>query len=669
MAGMSEPRRVASPRDDLSLRAGVGVWVGLGIAAVLVFLVAELMAVQPDLPGRSGADHLTGVLSLVGAVIGRLAGASTLGLLTGAVAFSRFSGGELPERGSALIRWARASAQVWWIASLFMTFANPTFYAGVPVRDALRPDAWWVFIEATPSALAWLVSAVVAVVIAWTVGRSQRISGLVVAWLAGALATLFVAVTGNVSVGQDHDWATDSMGISTIALTVLISGAVGVVSSAVAGSTPPGSAAVRRYQRVAGPALVVIAAGWAVVGWQQLAGRPATDVAYGVAVIGQFAVWILLAVSWLVRQLTWRRAGAASVVRDIVVMMAGIVMLAAAEHLPPPRFLVPQSIQVNYLGYEVNTPPTIARLLSPGRPNLLWVVLCVTALGLYAWGVVRVHRAGGKWALSRILFWAFGWLLMLFLAVSGLWEYSTAAFSWHMLMHMTVNMMVPILCVLGAPFGLLIAASADAEPGRLAGPRELLAALETNRVVRVLLSPPTLWLAYVASLFIIYFSPLFPWLMRYHWGHQGMLLLFMITGYAFFNLLIGPDQGARQVPYLVRFALLVSIMPFHAIFAVGIMSATSLLGGQFYKALSTPWVTNLMADQNTAGQITWFTSEIPAFVAVIMLAVQWFGSDRSEAATTDQIIGSGTDEDELATYNEMFAELAERDRRNGEGGA
>ena len=37
--------------------------------------------------------------------------------------------------------------------------------------------------------------------------------------------------------------------------------------------------------------------------------------------------------------------------------------------------------------------------------------------------------------------------LTLFLAVTGLWEYSTVTYSWHMVVHMTVNMMVPVLCV------------------------------------------------------------------------------------------------------------------------------------------------------------------------------------------------------------------------------
>ncbi len=673
-------------------------WVGLGVAAVLVVVVAQLMRVQPDLPGRHGADPFTGLLSLVATVIARLAGLATLGFLAAVIAFRpiAFLSGQVPadeihgesdlisDADRRLTHWAAAFAQVWWIASLVLTFANPTFLTGVPVSDSLRPQAWWIFITSTPSALAWLVSAAVALATAWSVNRARHISTLVLAWLVGLVATVFVAVTGNVSVGADHDWATDAMAVSTVAFTVLASGAIGAVLAAswvtrvqTAGldSNPAGAVSdppraldhdvTRRYQHAAAPLIVVIAAGWWLIAWQQLAGRPLLDSAYGLVVVGQGVVVMLLALSWLIRAAAHR--GVSSVVPDIVLVLLGVVMLVAAEHLPPPRFLVPQTIQENFLGYDVTTPPTIVRLLTPGRPNLLWVVLSVLALGLYAWGVMRVRRRGMLWPAGRIISWVLGWAFMLFLATSGLWEFSTAAFSWHMLVHMSVNMMVPLLCVLGAPFALVTAASGSEGARRtsLATPTALLHDLGRHKVVKVLLSPPVLWAVYVGSLYAVYFSPLFPWLMRYHWGHQAMLLHFMITGFAFFHLLVGPDQGPGRVPHLIRFALLVSIMPFHAIFAVGIMSATSVLGGQFYRALATPWVPDLLADQNTAGQITWFTGEIPAFIAVLVLAYQWFRTDSSEASAADQILDAGTDsgEDELAAYNQMFAELADRDRR------
>jgi putative copper resistance protein D len=261
-----------------------------------------------------------------------------------------------------------------------------------------------------------------------------------------------------------------------------------------------------------------------------------------------------------------------------------------------------------------------------------------------------------------LLFWLGGWGLTLYLAVSGLWMYSTAVFSWHMLVHMTVNMMVPVLCVLGAPISLVRAASRARVPGELVGALDLVDRLAENRLIRVVLSPPLVWLNYVGSLFLIYFSSIFPWLMRYHWGHQLMLIHFVVAGYAFFAMLIGPDRHPWQLPYIVRFALLLSIMPFHAIFAVGIMQSRTILGEQFYRSIDVSWVGDLLNNQNIAGQVTWFTGEIPALVVAVMLAAQWFRSDSSEAAAADLLADAGGEGDELAAYNDMLAQLAGRDR-------
>jgi putative copper resistance protein D len=291
----------------------------------------------------------------------------------------------------------------------------------------------------------------------------------------------------------------------------------------------------------------------------------------------------------------------------------------------------------------------------------LWVVFVTIAVGTYVWGMVRARRLGRSWPVHRLLAWLGGWGLNLYLAISGLWMYSTAVFSWHMLVHMTINMMVPLLCVLGAPFALVRAATSEGVPGGLPGPRELLDRLGRNRVVRVLLSPPVLWVNYVFSLFVVYFSPIFPWLMRYHWGHQLMLIHFFVAGYAFFTLIVGQDGPAEHLPYIVRFALLVSVMPFHAIFAVGIMMSGTVLGEQYYASIAVSWVKDLLADQNIGGQITWFTGEIPAFIAVVVLAAQWFRSDTRDAQLADQLVDTGESEDELAAYNDILARLAEHD--------
>lgn len=85
---------------------------------------------------------------------------------------------------------------------------------------------------------------------------------------------------------------------------------------------------------------------------------------------------------------------------------------------------MPQSTQINYLGYEVLDPPTRrrARVAGWGRLNLLWVVLVVSGLSLYLIGGRKARRLGRDWPLTRGIFLLAGLGLTGYLAVSGLWS-------------------------------------------------------------------------------------------------------------------------------------------------------------------------------------------------------------------------------------------------------
>lgn len=653
-----------------SLRSSWSLWLALGVAVAFALWTAGVLAVLPPLPARAQADFVTGMVSLLGDLTARVAGLVAMGGLLGIVTVTPAGpDGSLSDSGRSLARWVGRSAQVWFAAAVLMTFANPAFVNGVPMGYTLGWQAWWTFQSTTPSGLAWTLAAAVALATALVAALSRRKAAFVLAWLGGVAAAAFVAVTGNVSVGQDHDWATDAAIAIALTIVPLASAAVGVVLAAHQAPDADVVAAAGRYHRLVLPVVAIAGSAHVLIAGQALAGRSPLDVFYGLPTLGLLLCLLLLLASWIWRQAVGQIGpdvepvrAASSVTRDVVILVGYLAFLAAANHIPPPRFLEPQSIQVNYLGYEVDVPATLERLLSLGRPNLLWVLLSVGSVAAYLWGVVLVRRRGGRWPLQNLLAWLAGWGLTLYLAVSGLWMYSTAVFSWHMLVHMTVNMLVPILCVLGAPFNLVEAASRPRADGEPPGPREVLDALGGYRPLQRLLSPPVLWVNYVASLFLVYFTPLFPWLMKYHWAHQLMLLYFMVTGFAFFNLIVGTGRQSGRLPHLVRLALLMSIMPFHAIFAVGIIMARSLIGANFYQTIDVAWVGDLMTDQNIAGQITWLTGEVPIFIAVIALAAQWFMQDKRDAARVDRLIDG--DDGPLEAYNEMLAQLADHDRHS-----
>lgn len=631
--------------------------IGATVAAyVAVWLVGLDLAVRPPLPARIQADDVTGMISLVSDLTARLAALGTLGVLSGVVGFTpRGTDHTISDRARRLLPWAGRLGQVWFAASLLNTFANPAYVNGVPIGTTMRPQAWWTFIWASPSGLAWLASALVAAAVVAAVYTSRHWASFLIGLVAGVIALAFVGVTGNVTVGYNHDWATDAMVAIAFTAIPLMTAALGAWLV----GTP---ASAMRYQRLVLPLLLVTAGGHAVVAWQQMSGQPLTSTPYGLWTIAIFVILGLFAVSWVVRQFVGGRT-AGSIGRDVVLAIAYLACLTAENHIPTPRFLEPQSIMVNYLGYEVTVGPTIERLVTPGRPNTLWVAVVVFAIGAYLVGVLRARKLGRHWPVLRTVAWIATWLLTLFLAVTGLWEYSTVTYSWHMVVHMTVNMLVPVLGVLGAPLALIREASAPGEHHVSLG--DALDSLEDHRLWQFLTSAPVAWLAYVGSLFAVYFTPAFSWLMKYHWAHQLMLIAFMMVGYFFFTIIIGADRTGKQLPHLLKLALVISIMPFHAVFAVGILQSQSLIGAEFYETISVPWLPDhaaLMADQNIAGQASWFLGEIPLFVVIAALAAQWFRQDDKEAHEIDEAVDSGAD-DSFDAYNDMLAELARRDEK------
>ena len=52
---------------------------------------------------------------------------------------------------------------------------------------------------------------------------------------------------------------------------------------------------------------------------------------------------------------------------------------------------------------------------------------------------------------------------------------------------------------------------------------------------------------FVGSLFALYFSPVFGYLMDSHWGHAAMQLHFIAVGTLFFYVLVGVDPSPRSL--------------------------------------------------------------------------------------------------------------------------
>jgi putative copper resistance protein D len=167
---------------------------------------------------------------------------------------------------------------------------------------------------------------------------------------------------------------------------------------------------------------------------------------------------------------------------------------------------------------------------------------------------------------------------------------------------------------------------------------------------------------FVGSLYALYFTPLFGYLMREHWGHTAMEVHFLLVGSLFYYVIIGVDPSPRRLPPLARFGTMLVTLPFHAFFSIAIMSSATVLAADYWETLERPYSTDLLADQYLGGSISWALGEVPLILVMIALLAQWFRSDQREARRLDRAADRDGDA-ELAAYNARLQDLATHGKR------
>ncbi|MCX5232215.1 cytochrome c oxidase assembly protein [Streptomyces sp. NPDC006553] len=308
-------------------------------------------------------------------------------------------------------------------------------------------------------------------------------------------------------------------------------------------------------------------------------------------------------------------------------------------------------------GMTTDLPPfTLGRGLE-FSPDLFFLIGCLAALGLYGWGVARLRRRGDAWPVSRTVFFTVGVLTVALVMCTKLNDYGMVMFSVHMVQHMVISMLSPILLLLGAPVTLALRALPVAGRGST-GPRELLLKLLHSRYMKVITHPGFTIPMFIASLYALYFTPLFDFLMGSTPGHIGMMVHFLMVGVVFFWPIMGVDPGPHRPGYVMRMLELFAGMPFHAFFGIALMMASEPM----VKAYENPPASlgiNALTDQNAAGGIAWAFSEIPSVLVLIALVYQWYHSEQRQAVRLDRAADRDGDK-ELEAYNAYLASLQTR---------
>ncbi|WP_198413843.1 cytochrome c oxidase assembly protein [Cryobacterium algoritolerans] len=316
---------------------------------------------------------------------------------------------------------------------------------------------------------------------------------------------------------------------------------------------------------------------------------------------------------------------------------------------------------------------------APTLPNLLgWHLqpvpvlpaLAILLAVLYLGALWHLHRTGTRWPVQRTASWMLGAGTLVLVTATGVDGYGMELFSVHMVQHMTLSMLSPVLLALGAPMTLLVRVL----PARQGGGwnlRKGLLNLLHSAFARFLTHPGITTSLFLMSLYGLYFTPVFDFLMGSMWGHNLMLVHFLLIGMLYFWGIMGVDPSPRQAsrgvrrlatPVLAILELFITV-PFHAFFGVIVMMSVAPIVG-FYAHQVPGWNIRPLADQAMGGGIAWGFTELPTLLVLGALFMRWQSSAKRRDRFADRKAAKNGDAERLA-YNAYLAAIATRDDRGG----
>jgi putative membrane protein len=238
----------------------------------------------------------------------------------------------------------------------------------------------------------------------------------------------------------------------------------------------------------------------------------------------------------------------------------------------------------------------LARRLG-GAGGARWPLLSTTAM-LVAVAVLVVAVDGPVAAYADVLFWV------------------------HMVQHLLLIMVVPVLLVWARPWRLVH----DAAGARA---RSVVDRVVRSRAARWGTAPLCGLGLYAAVVILTHLTGFQQVSVTHPAVRAAELALYLVSGYLLFLPLAGAELVPWSPPHLARFALLALSMGVDTLTGVVLMLTPRPLAPA-YAAAHSGWGPGALADQEVAGAIMWFGGDVLMLVLMVAVAVRWGTSQGQE---------------------------------------
>jgi putative membrane protein len=311
--------------------------------------------------------------------------------------------------------------------------------------------------------------------------------------------------------------------------------------------------------------------------------------------------------------------------------------------------------------------------------SLGWLVACLVLLAVYVDAVLRGYQRGHRHPGWRIACYV-GGIVLLFLTLSSAIDvYAMSVFWVHMIEHLLLIMVVPILLVLGHPLTALRESWGEAGQARF------------DRIVR---SAPVAALTHPAVAFVLYgavivgthLTGFMDQMVVHSWLMPAEQIAYVVSGYLLLLPMIGREPVRWELPYLARVLLvLVGMVPDTIVGIVLLQSDTVSFPKMF--AMHPSWAPGAVDDQQIAGGLMWAAGDGLMMVIGVVIVIQmisdpqrgrvlgrWLEGARRQTLAHHLTQGGGegigtasevdVDDDDavLDAYNAMLARMRDSER-------
>jgi cytochrome c oxidase assembly factor CtaG/putative copper export protein len=647
-------------------------WVGPVAPVAVVALLAALMfgggVDDTVLPGIPSPGPLTWWGLPVVKLLTNTFGVLVAGMTVTAAFLLPGDGRSVSAHGWRLLRAGTWLALGWAVSAVALILLTVSGILGLPVAALSRTAiAGFALSIAQGQALLTQAGLALLVTVLTRAGVSRALAAATA--LIAIVAVVPPAFTGHAAGSGNHQVAVSSLALHVAAAALWTGGLAGLFAVR---KVKAFAATAARYSRLALACLVTTAVSGTVNAavrlgsWETLWGSR-----YGVLVLAKALILIVVGLAGVAHRKHTLPALAAGRPRaflrlaagELAVMGAAMGLATGLSRTPTPEADIraePDPL-TELLGFPAPEPITAGRLLGDPLPDLFLLAVAAVGIGAYLTGVARMRRAGHHWPVGRTVAWVAGMLLLATITGLGVARYAYVLFSVHMVQHMVLSMVVPILMVAGAPITLALRTLRRPADPQVRGPREWLLAAVHSRVAHFFSNPLVALGIYVVSLYGLYFGGLLGTLMRYHLGHLAMVAHFVLAGYLLFWVLIGVDPGRRRLHPALLTLIHFLAMVAHAFFGFVLLQSTTIIGLDWYAGVHPQWAGSLLADQRLGAGLAWAFGELPAAIVVLVLVRQWIRSDEREQARVDRAADraeAAGEDDELARYNTYLSTLS-----------